>query len=66
MVREDAKMARRTAGVTGMRLGSPGGDGCRFGGMLGFCRTFDAVMVEEDVVAVEGMVVVGSVVVVCR
>ena len=57
MVREDAKMALRTAGVTGMRLGVAGGEGCGVGTGSGATRECDAVMVEEEVVvAEEGMV----------
>lgn len=61
IVREEAKIERRTAGVTGMRLGdSLGGDGCGFGGRLWWVRTLDAVTVEDEFVAVEGMSVVSN------
>lgn len=59
IVREEAKMERRTAGVTGIRLGgSLGGGDWGFTGRLWWVRTLEAVMVDDDVVAEDGMVAV--------
>ena len=67
-MREEAKIALRTAGVTGMRLvepeggdGSGGGDAAAFRTVCELDRPCDGVIVDEDVVvAVDGMVVVGE------
>lgn len=52
-------MERRTAGVTGIRLGgSLGGGNWGSTGRLWWVRTLEAVMVDEDVVAEDGMIAV--------